>query len=90
MNWRFGKDQICFNIVFFCNLRYIYSSGNPLQEINHHITPVIEVDRPNKEIHEISHKIDIVDRIAKITKIEITIHDRIQTQQNLFLHPVPT
>ena len=57
------------------------------QEINHHITQVIGVDRPNKEIHEISHKIDIADRIAKITKI--TIHDRIQTQQNLFLHPVP-
>ena len=70
------------------------SSGKPLpsaqitQEINHHITPVIEVDRPNEEIHEISHKIDIVDRIAKITKIEITIHDRVQIQQNLFLHPV--
>ena len=57
------------------------------QETNHHITQVIEVDRPNKEIHEISHKKDIADRIAKITKI--TIHDRIQTQQNLFLHPVP-
>ena len=60
-----------------------------IQEINHHITPVIEVDRPNKENHEISHKIDIVDRIVKITRIEITIHDRIPTQQNLFLHPVP-
>ena len=59
------------------------------QEINHHIIPVIEVDRPNKETHQISHKIDIVDRIAKITKKEITIHDRTQTQQNLFLHPVP-
>ena len=57
------------------------------QEINHHITPVIEVDRPNEKIHETSHKINIADRIAKITKI--TIHDRIQTQQNLFLHPVP-
>ena len=53
-----------------------------IHEINHHITPVIEVDRQNKGIHETSHKIDIVDRIAKITKIEITIHDRIQTQQN--------
>ena len=31
----------------------------------------------------------MVDRIAKITKIEKTIHDRIQTQKNLFLHPVP-
>ena len=58
-----------------------------IQEINHHITPVIEVDRPNEEIHEISHKIDIADRIAKITKI--TIPGRIQTQQSLFLHPVP-
>ena len=61
---------------------------NPItQEINHHLTQVIEVDRPNEEIHEISHKIDIADRIAKITKI--TIPDRIQTKQNLFLHSVP-
>ena len=49
----------------------------------------MEVDRPNKEIHEISHKTDIVDRLVKIINIEITIHDRIQTQQKLFLHPVP-
>ena len=60
-----------------------------IQEINHHVTPVIEEDCPNKEIHETSHKIDIVDRKTKITKKEITIHDRIQTQQNLILHPVP-
>ena len=59
------------------------------QNISHHITPVIEVDRPNKENHENSHKTDIVDRIAKIINIEITIYDRIQTQHNLFLHPVP-
>ena len=45
------------------------------QEINHHITQVIEVDHPNEKIHEISHKIDITDRIAKITKINI--HARI-------------
>ena len=38
------------------------------QEINHHITQVIEVDHPNEEKHEISHKIDINDRIVKITK----------------------
>ena len=30
-------------------------------EINHHITLVIEVDHPNKETHEIFHKIDIAD-----------------------------
>ena len=50
------------------------------QETNHHITQVIEIDRPNKEIHEISYKIDIADRIAKITKITIHIefkHNRI-------------
>ena len=57
------------------------------QGINHHKTQVIEVDHPNEEIHEISHKTDITDRIAKITKI--TIHDRIPVQQNLFLDPVP-
>ena len=53
-------------------------------EINHNITLVIEVDHPNREIHEISHKTDIIDRIVKTT-----IHDRIQTQQKLLLHPVP-
>ena len=58
------------------------------QEINHHITQVIEVDRPNEEIHEISHKIDIVDQIAKIISIETTIHDQIQTEQNCLI-PVP-
>ena len=57
------------------------------QEISHHITQVIEVDHPNEEIHEIFHKIDKTDRIVKKTKINIP--DRIQTQQNLFLHPVP-
>ena len=53
-------------------------------EINHHITLVIEVDHPKREIHETSHKIDIADRI-----VETTIHDRIQTQHILLLHPVP-
>ena len=35
------------------------------QETNHPIILVIEVDHQNKEIHEISHKIDIVDQIVK-------------------------
>ena len=43
-------------------------------------------DYKNTKMTEICHKIDITDRIAKITKI--TIHDRIQTQQNLILDPV--
>ena len=43
------------------------------QGINHHITQVIEVDHPNEEIHEIPQKKELIDRIAKITKI--TIHD---------------
>ena len=54
-------------------------------EINHRVTLIIEVDHPNKEIHEISHKIDIVDQI-----VETTIHDQTQTQHNLFQHPVPS
>ena len=57
------------------------------QETNHPITLVIEVDHQNKEIYEISHKIDIVDQIAKITSLKTTIHDRIQTVKN-FLIPV--
>ena len=39
-------------------------------------------------MHETSHKIDIVDQIAKITSIETTIHDQIQKEQS-FLKPVP-
>ena len=58
------------------------------QETNHPIILVIEVDHQNKGVHEISHKIDIVDQIVKIISIEITIHDQIQTDQN-FLIPVP-
>ena len=53
-------------------------------EINHHITLVIEVDHPNREIQEIFHKIDIVDQI-----VETTTHDQTQTQHNLFQHQVP-
>ena len=37
-----------------------------IQEINHLITLILEVDHQNKEIHEFSHKTDIVDQIAKI------------------------
>ena len=48
-------------------------------EISQHITLVIEVDHLNKEIHEISHKTDIADRI-----VEITIDGQIQIQHNLF------
>ena len=55
-----------------------FQATQSTQEINHHITQVIEVDHPNEEIHEISHKIDITDQIAKITKI--TSHDRIPIQ----------
>ena len=41
-----------------------------IQETNHLITLVIEVDHQNKEKHEISHKVDIVDQIAKIIHTE--------------------
>ena len=58
-----------------------------IHETNHHITQVIEVDLQNKEIHKISHKIDIVDQIVKIINTETTIHDRTRTEKNLI--PVP-
>ena len=47
------------------------SSGKPLPGNSNYsknqspLTPLIEVDRPNKEVHEISHKIDTVDQIVK-------------------------
>ena len=47
-------------------------------KISHHITLVIEVDHPNKDIHEISHKIDTADQIV------------VTTINYLFQHPVPT
>ena len=58
------------------------------QETNHPITLIIEVDHQNKETHEISHKTDIVDQIAKITSIETTIHDQIQTEESFWI-PLP-
>ena len=58
------------------------------QETNHLITLVIEVDHKSKEIHKISHKINTVDQIVKIISIETTIHDQIQTEENIRLIPV--
>ena len=82
------KDQKTIKIYIVIKVQENHFQATQItQEINHHISQVIEVDRPNEEIHGISHKIDITDRIAEITKI--TIHDQTQTQQNLFLHPVP-
>ena len=49
----------------------------------------MEENRHNKDIHEVSHKTDIVDQIVEIVKIEITIQDQIQTNLNLCLMPVP-
>ena len=60
-----------------------------IQENNHLLTLVTEVDHQNKEIHESSHKIDIVDQIVSIISIEITNHDQIQTEENIRLIPVP-
>ena len=60
-----------------------------IQETNHLIDLVIEVDHQNKEIHEVSHKIDIVDQIVKIFSIETTIHNQIQTKDNIRLMLVP-
>ena len=58
------------------------------QGTNHFIFLVIEAGHQNKEIQEISHKIDI-DQIVKIISIETTIHNQIQTEENFHLIPVP-
>ena len=55
-----------------------------IQEINHHITQVIEEDHQNEEIHRILHKVIIIGQIVKIA-----IRDQIQMQHNLFLDPMP-
>ena len=55
-----------------------------VQEINHHITQVIEEDRQNEETHKIRHKIITIDQI-----VEITTPDLIQTQHSLFLDLIP-
>ena len=60
-----------------------------IQEINHLITLNIEVDHQNKEIHKISHKVDIFDQIVKIISIETTIHVQIQTEEKTYLIPIP-
>ena len=60
-----------------------------IQEINHPITLTTDVDHQIKEIHEIPHKIDIVDHTVKITIIEIFIHDQTQTDTITRLKPVP-
>ena len=83
------KDQNLPNKIFIViTVQENHFRTTPItQGINHHITQVIEDDHQNEEIHKILHKIDIIDRIAKITKI--TIHDQIPIQHNLFLDPVP-
>ena len=55
-----------------------------IQELNHHITQVIEEDRQNEDIHKIRHKITTIDQIVKINT-----PDLIQTQHNLFLDLIP-
>ena len=56
---------------------------------NHPIIQIIEDDHHTKEIHEISHKTDIVDHIVEVVNIEITIQDQIHTKLNFHLIPVP-
>ena len=47
-------------------------------------------DHQNKEIHEVSHKIDIVDQLVKMISIETIIHNQIQKDENFRLISVPT
>ena len=80
------KDQNLPNKTVYSN----NSSGNHsrtiqiIQEINHHITQVIEEDHQNEEIRKIHHKITTIDQI-----VEITTPDQIQIQHDLSLDPIP-
>ena len=55
-----------------------------IQEINHHITQVIEEDHQNEETRIIHHKITTIDQI-----VEITTPDHIQIHNDLFLDRIP-
>ena len=56
---------------------------------NHPITRNIEDDHHAKEIHETSHKTDIVYHIVEIVNTEIIIQDQNQTNLNFRLMQVP-
>ena len=57
---------------------------------NNHLTDLtIEGDLHIKEIHKISHKIDIVDQTIEAINIEITTQDQIPTETTISLIPVP-
>ena len=65
-----------------------FQTAHLIQEINHLTTLTTEVDHQTKEIHVISHKIDIVDQIVEILNIKIIIHDQTQIDQVIRLIPV--
>ena len=84
------KDQNLPNKIYIVTTALVNHSQiiQITQEINHPISLVIEGDHQNKEVHEISHKIDKVDQKAKIISIETTIHVQIQTEENVHLIPI--
>ena len=58
-------------------------------EVNQLIIQTTEDNHQTKEIHVISHKIDIVDQIVEITSMETSIQDRIQADRSFRVKPVP-
>ena len=60
-----------------------------IQEINHLIFLVTEIDHQSKEVHEILHKTVIVDHTVELLNIKRFIHDQIQIERTIFLIPVP-
>ena len=77
------------------NIHSNNSSGKPLPNSSNHsniyhlITLTTEVDHQIKEIHEIPHKMNIVDHTVEIPIIEIIIHDQTRTDRIIGLIPVP-
>ena len=60
-----------------------------IQKSNHLITLTTEVDHQIKEVHEIPHKIDIIDHRVEKPIIQINIQDQTQTDRIIALIPVP-
>ena len=70
------------------NIHSNNSSGKPLpnnSNYSRHQSPYNSNYRgrsPTKEIHEISHKTDLVDQTVELINIEITTQDQILTKTN--------
>ena len=56
-----------------------FQTNRLIQETNHVKNLITQADHQKKEVHDLSHKMDIVDQIVDITSIANNFHDQFQT-----------